>query len=174
MSPATIEDLKKELQKLPPKKLLELTLKLARFKKENKELLTFLLFESGNIEGYVQSLQMEIDEMVADIHKAPSAVVKKQLRRVTRLITRQSKYIASKPATAELHLHFCLALKNHPESLLNITSANTIYQQQLNKLSKLVPTLDDDLQYDLQQKIDALENKAEEPPKRKFKFFRRL
>ena len=172
MSPATIEDIKKELQTLPAKKVLELTLKLARFKKENKELLTYLLFEAGDTEGYVQSLQIEIDEMMADIHKAPSAVVKKQLRRITRLITRQGKYMASKSAAAELHLHFCTSISQHPENLLNITSAQTIYQQQVNKLSKLIPTLESDLQYDLQQKFDTLTRGMQPAKKRGFKIFR--
>lgn len=160
MSPASVEDIKKELQRLPPKKVLELTLRLARFKKENKELLTYLLFEAGDEQGYVQSLQFEIDEQLQRISKAPSATVKKQLRRITTLINRQSKYIGNKASSAELHLYLCFGLLNHPEKLLTITSANTIFHQQLNKASRLVPLLEEDLQHDFQLKIDQL-NRAQ-------------
>ena len=40
--------IKKELHHLSSDKLMELCLRLSRFKKENKELLTYLLFESHN------------------------------------------------------------------------------------------------------------------------------
>ena len=165
MKAASIEEIRKALQALPAKKLLEVTLRLTRFKIENKELLTYLLFEAGDEQGYVQSLQLEIDDMLADVHKAPSATVKKQLRRITRLITRQSKYIGSKWAAAELHLHFSRALQQHPENLLNITSANTIYHQQLNRAAKLIPELEDDLQHDYRRRLQALASEAEKPKK---------
>ena len=45
MKTASIQELKQELQGVAPGKLLELCLRLARFKKDNKELLTYLLFE---------------------------------------------------------------------------------------------------------------------------------
>ena len=46
MKAVTIKELKEELINCTPKELRELCLRLARFKKENKELLTYLLFES--------------------------------------------------------------------------------------------------------------------------------
>ena len=46
MKASTVSELKEELKHLPPAQLLELCLRLARFKKENKELLTYLLFEA--------------------------------------------------------------------------------------------------------------------------------
>ena len=44
MKAATLNELKHELSHLPAEELLDLCTRLARFKKENKELLTFLLF----------------------------------------------------------------------------------------------------------------------------------
>ena len=48
MKAATVSQLKKELQHRNPDELLQLCLRLARFKLENKELLTYLLFEADN------------------------------------------------------------------------------------------------------------------------------
>ena len=45
---ASLSEIRKELQMLPPKRLQELCLRIARYKKENKELLAFLLFEDDN------------------------------------------------------------------------------------------------------------------------------
>jgi hypothetical protein len=71
MNPASIEDIKKELKELPPKKVLDLTLRLARFKKENKELLTYLLFESHDEAGYIKALEADMDEQFAGVDPSP-------------------------------------------------------------------------------------------------------
>jgi len=57
MKAVTIKELKDELANLSPKEIRELCLRLARFKKENKELLTYLLFESGDESVYVGSIK---------------------------------------------------------------------------------------------------------------------
>ena len=46
-----LQHIKKEIQHLPTEQLAELMLRLARYKKENKELLTYLLFESHDEPG---------------------------------------------------------------------------------------------------------------------------
>ncbi|MEX0362048.1 MAG: hypothetical protein AB3N10_13795, partial [Allomuricauda sp.] len=61
MKASTIAQLKKELQHRSPDELLNLCLRLGRFKKENKELLTYLLFEADHEEGYIESVKAEVD-----------------------------------------------------------------------------------------------------------------
>ena len=56
MKAATIHEIKQELVTLKPAALSELCLRLAKFKKENKELLTYLLFEAHNETEYVKSV----------------------------------------------------------------------------------------------------------------------
>ncbi len=51
MKAASIQELKQELQHTSLKEITELCLRLARFKKENKELLTYLLFEASDAES---------------------------------------------------------------------------------------------------------------------------
>jgi hypothetical protein len=53
MKAYTINEIKTELEQSNTKKLFSLCLKLAKFKKENKELLAFLLFESGDVPAYI-------------------------------------------------------------------------------------------------------------------------
>ena len=48
MKTATVTELKKELKTRSQSDLVELCLKLSKFKKENKELLTYLLYEADN------------------------------------------------------------------------------------------------------------------------------
>ena len=54
MKTASISELKQELQYRSEKEIMELCLRLARFKKENKELLTYLLFEAQDEEAYLE------------------------------------------------------------------------------------------------------------------------
>ena len=60
MKSATVRELKTELQEKSPKEILELCLRLSRFKKENKELLTYLLFESSDEQSYIESVKEEL------------------------------------------------------------------------------------------------------------------
>ena len=154
MNPASIDDIKNELKQLPPKKVLELTLLLARFKKENKELLTYLLFESHDEAGYIKMLQADMDEKFASIDPSPVSKAKKEYRKILRTINRQIKYIGSKAASVELLLYFSMKLKDQEKNLHQ--KLQTIFLQQLSKAEKLLPLIEDDLQFDYRQKIDAL------------------
>ena len=64
----SIVTIKKELQHLPKEDLLELCLHLGKFKKENKALLTYLLFEAHNEDGYVASVKSSLDELFDGIN----------------------------------------------------------------------------------------------------------
>jgi hypothetical protein len=154
MNPASIDDIKKELKELPPKKVLDLTLRLARFKKENKELLTYLLFESHDEPGYIRMLEADMDEQFAAVDSTPVSRAKKEYRKILRGINRQIKYIGNKSAAVELLLYFSMKLKDQ-ESVLH-PKLQTIFFQQLTKAEKLLPQIEEDLQFDYRQKLDAL------------------
>ena len=51
MRSASVHEIKQELLTLKPAELVELCLRLAKFKKENKELLNYLLFEAQDEQG---------------------------------------------------------------------------------------------------------------------------
>jgi hypothetical protein len=154
MNPASIDDIKQELKQLSPKKVLELTLRLARFKKENKELLTYLLFESHDEPGYIKMLQADIDEKFGGIDPSPVSKAKKEYRKILRTINRQIKYIGTKAAAVELLLHFSMKLKLQENTLH--PRLQTIFLQQLTKAEKLLPLIENDLQFDYRQKIHEL------------------
>ena len=70
MTAASVVQIKKELKHRDPEELLQLCLRLARFKKENKELLTYLLFESDSESGYIETVKAEIDAQFSTINTA--------------------------------------------------------------------------------------------------------
>ena len=61
--------IKKELQHQSQAELIALCLRLSRFKKENKELLTYLLFESAHEDDYIQSVKTYIDTEFKSINR---------------------------------------------------------------------------------------------------------
>ena len=175
MRTATIDDIKNELKHLSQKEVLSLTLRLARFKKENKELLTYLLFESHDEQGYQQLLKTDISEQLAAIEPSPLSKARKSYRKVLRSINRQIKYIGSKAASVELLLHYCLAMRNL-QSPLHPT-LETIVQQQLAKVEKWVPLIEDDLQFEFKRQLEELRADTNAPklfPKKLFRFRRSI
>ncbi|MEJ7610430.1 MAG: hypothetical protein WKF88_04555 [Ferruginibacter sp.] len=61
--------IKTELENTPPAELLKFCMRLVRFKKENKELLTYLLFEAGNEQEYVKSVNEMLGELFLTVNK---------------------------------------------------------------------------------------------------------
>ena len=158
MKAATIQDLKQELTTLKPAQLLSVTLRLARFKKENKELLTYLLFEAHDEESYIRSVKEEINELFTTINLSHLYFAKKTLRKIVRVINKYSRYSTNKQTDIELRLHFCQLLK---ETGINITRNQVIgnlYYAQLKKIKINLATLHEDLQHDLKNQLEELEN----------------
>lgn len=156
MKPASIQDIKQELTNLPPKKVLELCLRLARYKKENKELLTYLLFESTDTEAYVETVKKEIDDEFENLPKANLYHTKKSLRKLLRSINKYSKHVASKQADAEMLIYFCTKLKSSGIPINKSTALTNLYKQQLKKISSSVESLHEDLHFDYKKQLEAL------------------
>ena len=156
MKTATIQELKQELQAVNQPKLLELCLRLAKFKKENKELLTFLLFESHDEESYVNSVKGLIDEGFTELPKANLYLTKKSLRKILRIANRYIKYSGSKQAETALLIYFCSKMKNSGIPYQKSMVLNNLYEQQLKKIRAALQQLHEDLQYDLLKEVDEL------------------
>ena len=76
MESVSLNTIKKELNFLPPEQLAELCLRLSRYKRENKELLSYLLFEAHDEAAYVEKIKTEIDFLFSTINKINLYVVK--------------------------------------------------------------------------------------------------
>ena len=148
MKAATVAQLKKELKFKSQDEVLELCLRLARFKKENKELLTYLLFESDSEEGYIETVKEEVDAMFADINVNSYFYIKKSVRKILRTIKKYIRYSGNKATEVELLLYFCEKLKSFRPSINRNTTLMNLYNRQLEYIKKKIPLLHEDLQYD--------------------------
>lgn len=156
MRSATIHEIKQELSGLKPNRLVELSLRLARFKKENKELLTYLLFEAQDEEGYIRSVKQEIDELFETINLSQLYFAKKTLRKIVRVINKYSRYSGHKQTDIELRIYFCTKLKSSGIPFQRNTVINNLYQSQLKKIKALLAILHEDLQHDYSRQIGPL------------------
>ena len=68
MKAVTVKKIKDELHYRSQSELINLCMQLSRFKKENKELLTYLLFEASDEESYVQSVKELINELFDEVN----------------------------------------------------------------------------------------------------------
>jgi hypothetical protein len=156
MKAVTIKELKDELATLSPKELRELCLRLARFKKENKELLTYLLFESGDESLYVSSVMKEMDDQFLLINTKSPYLIKKSLRKILRTIRKYGRYSLRKETEVELMVYFCKRMIKLRPSIGNNQGILKLYIRQIDAIGKKVALLHEDLQYDYGNELKEL------------------
>ena len=156
MQTASLKLIKTELDLLHPDKVKALCLHMAKFRKENKELLSYLLFEADDEQNYIKDVKLEIDELFAEINKSSLYLAKKSIRKILRIVNKYIKYSGSKQTEVEILIHFCKRLRKTGISLTQNTVAGNIYIRQINKINKAVSTLHEDLQFDYAQEIEKL------------------
>lgn len=156
MKAASVSELKKELQHLSQAEIINICMRLARYKKENKELLTYLLQEAGDEEAYIQSIKEMLDEEFSQVNPSNAYQAKKTLRRIVRINSRYIKYSGIKETEAELILYFCKKLRELSIYRRQRTAFAVIYDRQLAKLQKTVSALHEDLQFDYHNEISCL------------------
>ena len=157
MKAASISEIKSELKALPPAQLTELCLRLARFKKENKELLTYLLFEANDVSTYVSGVKGEIEEAFGDVNWSNLYFAKKTIRKILRTVSKYSRYTGDKQAEAEMLIHFCKTLKGSGKPFHRNAVLLKLYQGQVKKIKTLIESFHEDLQYDYLQDVNALD-----------------
>lgn len=157
MRSASVHEIKQELLTLPAADLTELCLRLAKYKKENKELLTYLLFEAHDEAGYVQSIKKEVDEQFAQINHSNLYFVKKTLRKILRNINTHLRYTGSAQVTVDLLIYFCQSVKESGIPIEKNPIIANLYKGQVQKINKSLLSLHEDLQYDYSRAVAALE-----------------
>lgn len=153
---ASAQEIKTALKNLDAKELTELCLRLSRYKKENKELLTFLLFEADDLPAYVKGVNEEVDGAFATVNTASVYFAKKGIRKALRIANKYIRYTGSKTTEVEILLHYCTNFKGLKLSWQRSTLLSNIYKAQLKKIDAAINTLHEDLQYDYRRSLQRL------------------
>ena len=142
---------------MPTDELAAMCIRLAKYKKENKELLHYLLYEIDDEEAYIKQVKKEMDELFSEIKKGNAYQTKKNLAKILRYTQKQIKYSGLKRTEVELLMYYCLKMRKSGISLHNSLAITNIYIRQMAKIKKTIATLHEDLQFDYQEELNRLE-----------------
>lgn len=156
MKVASIKELKDELKHRSKEDLLLYVLQLSKFKKENKELLTYLLFESTNEEEYIIKIKEEVLEQFSTINTKNFYLIKKSVRKILKMIKKHIRYSKKKETEVELLLFFCSQLLELSPSIKKNTTLLNLFNRQLQMAKKGISMLHEDLQYDYELELQEL------------------
>ncbi len=160
MKASSISTIRETIQHLPKEALIDLCQKMMKFRKENKELLHYILFESTDEILFIMNLKGEIDELFGTVNTHSIFFAKKTIRKILRDINKHCKFSGRPSTQIELLLHFCRRMNALPLQWHDSKVMINLYRSQLNKIEKCLLTLHEDLQYDYRQQIDELNSVA--------------
>jgi vacuolar-type H+-ATPase catalytic subunit A/Vma1 len=156
MKTATVTQLKKELVHHSQKELIELCLRLSKFKKENKELLTYLLFEESNENDFILGVKDEIEFQFTQINTSSYYFMKKSIRKILRMTKKFIRYSKKKETEISLLIYFCSELKNIRPTMSKNVSLQNIFDRQIVLIEKALLTLHEDLQFDYKMELEEI------------------
>jgi hypothetical protein len=152
----SISELHKELSTHPPKRIAELAIRLAKHKKENKELLTYLLFEAGDEEAYINKVKEEIDFQFSAMNNSNLYLSKKTLRKILRGINKCSKFSAQPSTEVELRIYYCRKIISSGIPFKKSAVLVNLYTNQLNKINSAIAKMHEDLQFDFNKEVEEI------------------
>lgn len=156
MNTASLQEIKKELHTLDQEAVESLCNRLAKYKKENKELLTYLLFEAHDERAYIENVKEELRELFKTLPSSNLYLIKKTLRKILRFANKQIKYSGIKQTELELRIFFCTKMKEAKIPRVPGTVLFNLYQQQLNKIETSFAKLPEDLQTDYERELKII------------------
>ncbi|HZK94602.1 MAG TPA: hypothetical protein VFC67_10375 [Prolixibacteraceae bacterium] len=156
MTTASLSELRRALKNVPSGDLPDLCIRLARYKKENKELLSYLLFEVDDEPEYIKGVKTEIDEHFRELTRSTPYMTKKGIRKALTFTNQKIRYSGQKRTEVELLIYFCKKFRKEISFRNNVTLKN-IYLRQIQRIKKTLATLHEDLQFDFGEEVKLLE-----------------
>lgn len=156
MKSASSNEIKAALHNISPKEMIQICLRIAKYKRENKELLSYLLYEADNEPQYIENVKAEIDDYFENLSILTFSNLLKKLRKVVRLANKYIKFSGSKNVEVAVLIHICYKLKPFTQQTSSTALLN-LYHRQIIKIDKALLKLEEDLQYDYKQDIAAIQ-----------------
>jgi hypothetical protein len=133
MKAASLAEIKYALQNTSNKDLITYCLRLSKYRQENKELLTYLLFESSDEQTFIRDVKEEIDQQFSEINYSSLYYIRKSIRKILRHTNKHIKFSSLKRTEVELLLYFCQKTNAAPFSVRDSVALRNLYDKQLQK-----------------------------------------
>ena len=157
MKAASVKEIKSALENLPPKELLDICVRLIKFKKENKELATYILFDETDEPGYVNNVKASLDLLFDDVNKTNVYFAKKTLRKIVRIANKFIRYSNDASTEVEVLLFVAERMRKLNLEMSKSTALENIYLGLIKKISKAIMLMHEDLQYDYLRQLDKFQ-----------------
>lgn len=156
MKASSISQIKKELKYASKEELIEIVIRIGKYKVENKELLSYLLFDSSDEQGYIDKIKVYMDFQFEIINRENYYFIKKSVRKILRVTKRFIKYSKNIETETTLLIHFCKNLEEMDPSYKYNQVLLNMYFRQLNLIEKNLEKMQEDLSYDFRREVDLL------------------
>ena len=156
MKSASLAEIRKELKTLSREEITELCEKLIKYKRDNKELLNYLLFDSVDEDAYVERIKEDVSEAFAATNTSGFYLAKKSIRRALRIANKYIKYSDLPETELDVLLHFCEEMKTLNINFRRSKVLVNLYERQLVKINDIFADLHEDLQYEFRSRVEAV------------------
>jgi len=156
MQISSLAKIRKELNNLPPDELIALVNRLARYKKENKELLDYLLFASADEQQFIADVQEMISAEFESLNNRNLYWARKSIRRILRLTNKFIRYSGKGETEIALRAHFCRVLRDSEIAFHRSAALSNLYDREVERIQKAIEKLHEDLQGDFAGVVEEL------------------
>lgn len=156
METAKLSEIKRALSTLTQKEIMNICVRLARYRKENKELISYLIFDENDHALFIKQVKAEIDHQFTQMSLSSIYLAKKSVRKVLSTTNKYIKFSGSKQIEVELLLHFCQCLKNSGLPYKKHPVTENLYNRQILKIKNAMLSLHADLQFDYGKILEKL------------------
>jgi len=156
MKTISLSQLQKELATLEKKQVLEICMKLAKHKKENKELLSYLLFGSADEQQYLEESKEKLDGLFLTVSRKTTYTTKKGLQKVVRHLNKFIKTSKNKQTEAELRIYFCSKVRAARIKLDSSGIISNLYYREKDKINLALSKLHEDVQFDYRGEVEKI------------------
>lgn len=156
MKAKSLKKLREELVYAEKQDLVDLCLQLARFKAENKELLTYELFYRNNKDLYLTEIETHVDKEFKGLNADSYHYLKKGVQKINRHIKKYVRIAKDPEVEVHLTLYFLEKFKDYQPPLHKQKILNNLYQREYKLVCKKIEKLHPDLQYDYNSALEEL------------------
>ena len=156
MNTPKLVDIKKALKHCSREELIELNIRLAKHKVENKELLHYVLFDAQNETQFVEQIKNFINDEFAEINTKNYYWMRKSIRKVLKDIKKYIRFSKNKDTEIELLLHFLAQMLQLQPDVMKDKRLRNLYERNLLMVDKKISGVHEDLQYDYQLQREKL------------------
>jgi len=156
MNSESLSTLKKEIQNLPHELIVQYLVRMAKYKTENKELLSYLIFNAYDQQTYLEEVKEEINQQFKSLNKSNLYLAKKTIRKALKTTNKYIKFSGVKQTELDLLIYFCIKLKATGLRLQHGKVLGNLYLRQIERIDTVLGSLHEDLQLDYAEEIKKI------------------